>query len=87
VVRWDRASSRVVCAVAWSSASTKSSMISEDTGVSQLIGTEVDLLSSITRDAAAAVKALVMLQVEKSEWTVVGSSGNSAIPYACVCYC
>lgn len=54
----------------------------EAIGVSQRRGDSVFLLSSMARDMAAAVNALVVLQVEKSESVVILRSGNLATPYA-----
>ena len=71
-------SSMVVLVVAEGVESTKSSRIREETGVDQEMGPEVDLLSSMARDRAAAVKALVVLQVLKRESTVIGVEGKEA---------
>lgn len=54
----------------------------EAIGVSQRSGDSAFLLSSMARDMAAAVNALVVLQVEKRESVVILRLGNSANPYA-----
>lgn len=50
----------------------------EETGVDQEIGCGVDWLSSIAKDIAAAVKALVVLHVVKREVVVMGVEGKEA---------
>ena len=79
-MRWERASSRVVLLVADSSARTKSSRIMDDRGVVQDTGDIMLWLSSIARDTAAAVNALVVLQVEKSASVDMGLFGKEAMP-------
>lgn len=77
-LRCDKMSSIVVLVVAEGVERTKSSRMMEETGVDQEIWCGVDWLSSIAKDIAAAVKALVVLQVVKRELVVMGVEGKEA---------
>ena len=59
-MRWDAASSRVTCAVAYSSGRTKSSRIRDEMGVRHVIGWLELALSSVRRARVAAVNAFVV---------------------------
>ena len=59
-LRWERASSRVMCEVAHSSGRTKSSRRREERGVCHVRGLLELVVSSMRRDTTAAVKDFVV---------------------------